>query len=49
MHVYSGVVHSFTHPLASAAGIPGVEYDAVAARRSWAPMHALLTEAFDAV
>jgi dienelactone hydrolase len=44
MHVYGGVQHSFTHPAASAAGLPGIAYDEVAARRSWRAMLDLFDE-----
>ena len=44
LHLYGGVEHSFTHPYADMAGIPGIKYDAVADRRSWASMLQLLAE-----
>ena len=44
MHVYGGVQHSFTHPWASRAGVPGIAYDEVAARRSWQAMLDLFGE-----
>ena len=42
--VFTGVGHSFTDPHAAAANIPGIEYDAVADRRSWNAMMALFDE-----
>ena len=38
MNVYGGVVHSFTHPEATRAGIPGIAYHESADRRSWRAM-----------
>ena len=46
IHLYGGVVHSFTHPLASQAGIPGIAYDESAATQAWGAMRALLAEVF---
>jgi dienelactone hydrolase len=46
LHVYGGVQHSFTHPLAGTAGVPGIAYDEVAARRSWTAMLDLFAEVF---
>jgi dienelactone hydrolase len=46
MHLYGGVVHSFTHPRASEAGLPGIAYDQRAAEHSWAAMRGLLDEVF---
>lgn len=40
--VYGGVQHSFTHPLASRAGVPGIAYDERAASDSWQTMTGLL-------
>jgi dienelactone hydrolase len=40
--VYGGVQHSFTHPLASQAGVPGIAYDERAATDSWLTMTNLL-------
>jgi dienelactone hydrolase len=40
--VYGGVQHSFTHPLASRAGVPGIAYDERAATDSWLTMTNLL-------
>jgi dienelactone hydrolase len=46
MELYGGVQHSFTHPRADLAGIPGIRYDAWADARSWQAMRELFTEAF---
>ncbi len=47
MHLYGGVVHSFTNPDADARGMPNfARYDAKADRRSWAAMRAFLDEIF---
>ena len=46
MHLYGGVVHSFTHPHASEAGLPGIAYDKRACEHSWAAMRELLDEVF---
>lgn len=47
LHLYGGVVHSFTNPEADKAGNPAVlRYDARADRRSWAQMADLLQEVF---
>ncbi len=46
LHVYGGVVHSFTNPDAGALGRPEfARYDASADKRSWAEMLALFDEA----
>ncbi|MET0578591.1 MAG: dienelactone hydrolase family protein [Ilumatobacteraceae bacterium] len=44
--LYGGVQHSFTHPLASQAGLPGIRYDERAAEDSWREMSQLLTDVF---
>jgi dienelactone hydrolase len=44
MHVYGGIQHSFTHPLADRAGIPGLAYDAPTAHRAWQAMLDLFAE-----
>ena len=44
MHVYGGVQHSFTHPRADLAGIPGLAYDPPAADRAWRAMLDLFDE-----
>jgi dienelactone hydrolase len=47
MHLYGGVVHSFTNPDADKAGRTEVSrYNAKAAARSWASMLAFFTEIF---
>ena len=46
MHVYGGVQHSFTHPSASLANLPGIAYNERAATHSWNAMRALFTEVF---
>jgi dienelactone hydrolase len=46
MYLYGGAKHSFTHPNASAAGRPGLEYDEVTAARSWRAMLDLFDEVF---
>ena len=49
LELYGGVGHSFTNPAADMAKIPGVEYNAMAERRSWKSMLALLDEALGPV
>ena len=44
LHVYGGVQHSFTHPRADQAGIPGLAYDPPAAGRAWRAMLDLFDE-----
>jgi dienelactone hydrolase len=47
MHLYGGVVHSFTNPEADKMGRPEfARYDARTDRMSWAAMGQLFTEAF---
>lgn len=46
MHVYGGALHSFTHPNASRAGIPGIAYDEQADQRSWRSMLDLFGDVF---
>ena len=47
MHLYGGVVHSFTNPAAALMGRPEfARYDATADARSWAAMIALFDEIF---
>ena len=49
LHVYGGVVHSFTNPDADLGGRPEVSrYDAAADARSWAAMRQLFAETLDA-
>lgn len=48
LHVYGGVVHSFTDPDADARGNPDfLRYDPAADTRSWSAMRTLLDEVFD--
>lgn len=48
MHVYGGVVHSFTNPEADRLGMPLMaRYDASADARSWAAMRAFFDEIFE--
>ena len=44
--LYGGVQHSFTHPRASEAGIPGIAYDERAALESWQAMVRRLASVF---
>ena len=44
LHLYGGAQHSFTHPRASAAGVPGIAYDERAAQRAWRAMLSLFDE-----
>lgn len=44
MHVFAEVAHGFTDPHAASHGQPGIEYDAVADKVSWAGTLALLGE-----
>ncbi|HEX7854629.1 MAG TPA: dienelactone hydrolase family protein [Sphingobium sp.] len=47
LHVYGGVVHSFTSPAADQRGAPAfARYDIAADRRSWAAMQTLFEELF---
>jgi dienelactone hydrolase len=46
MNLYGGVQHSFTHPNAASAGVPGLEYNQLAADRSWRAMLDLFDEVF---
>lgn len=46
IQLYGGAQHSFTHPLASAAGMPGIAYHATAATRAWTAMRLLLADVF---
>jgi len=46
IHAYGHVGHGFTNPNASQIGIAGVEYNAAAARRSWAALEDFLGELF---
>ena len=46
MNLYGGAKHSFTNPLASGLGIPGIEYHEPTDKRSWAAMIDLFDEVF---
>jgi dienelactone hydrolase len=46
MHLYGGVEHTFTHPHAEAAGLPGLRYHEPSARRAWRAMLELFDEVF---
>ncbi|WP_300973698.1 alpha/beta fold hydrolase [Sphingomonas sp. LHG3406-1] len=46
IHGYGHVGHAFTNPAAATLGIPGVDYNAAAARRSWAALNDYLDELF---
>ena len=47
MHLYGGVVHSFTNPEAGKVGMPeALAYDAAADKRSWSEMQAFFKEIF---
>ncbi len=46
MHLYGGVVHSFTNPAADALSNPALRYDPTADARSWEQMALLLSEVF---
>jgi dienelactone hydrolase len=46
VHLYGGVMHSFTHPRASRAGLPGIAYNEAAATHAWSAMAALLQGVF---
>jgi len=47
IHGYGHVGHGFTNPHAVDIGIPGVAYNELAAKRSWASLELLLAEAFE--
>ena len=44
--IYGGARHAFTNPNADKAGLPPLNYDANADRRSWAAMAQFLAEVF---
>jgi dienelactone hydrolase len=46
INLYGGAKHSFTHPNAAQAGLPGLEYDQRSAERSWRAMLDLFDESF---
>lgn len=49
VNIYGGAEHSFTNIYADRAGIPGVKYQEVADRRSWAAMQTFLAEVFEGI
>lgn len=44
MHLHGGAQHSFTHPGADRAGLPGIAYDRLSDERSWRAMLDLFDE-----
>jgi dienelactone hydrolase len=46
MNLYGGAKHSFTHPRAAMATVPGLEYNRLTDERSWRAMLDLLDEVF---
>jgi dienelactone hydrolase len=46
LHLYGDVKHSFTHPNAEQAGMPGLKYDPDADRWSWRAMLGLFDDVF---
>jgi dienelactone hydrolase len=46
MQIYGGVEHTFTHPRAQQAGLPGLRYDQRADSLSWRAMLELFEEVF---
>jgi dienelactone hydrolase len=46
MYLFGGAEHTFTHPWAELAGIPGVKYDEPTDARSWRAMLDLFDEVF---
>jgi len=46
VHAYGHVAHGFTNPNASKLGIPGIQYNALAAERSWTSLINFLEELF---
>ena len=46
MNLYGGAEHSFTHPWAELAALPGIKYDQLADARSWRAMLDLFEEVF---
>jgi dienelactone hydrolase len=47
MNLYGGAEHSFTHPWAELADLPGIKYHQPSDERSWRAMLDLLDEVFD--
>ena len=46
MQLYGKTMHSFTHPHATQAGLPGIAYNQHAAKHAWTAMATLLREVF---
>ena len=46
MYLFGGAEHTFTHPWAELAAIPGVKYDEPTDARSWRAMLDLFDEVF---
>jgi dienelactone hydrolase len=46
MNLYGGAEHSFTHPLADLADLPGIKYHRPSDERSWRAMVDFLDEVF---
>ena len=46
LHAYGNVAHGFTNPAAAQLAIDGVEYNALAAERSWTSLINFLEEIF---
>ncbi len=46
IHAYGNTSHGFTNPNASSIGVPGVDYNRVAAERSWTALNNFLDELF---
>jgi dienelactone hydrolase len=46
IHAYGNTSHGFTNPNASSIGVPGVDYNKVAAERSWTALNNFLDELF---
>lgn len=46
MNLYGGAQHSFTHPWAERAAVPGLKYHSLADERSWRAMLDLFDEVF---
>jgi dienelactone hydrolase len=46
IHAYGHVAHGFTNPKAALLGIPGVDYNGLAAERSWTSLVNFLEELF---
>jgi dienelactone hydrolase len=46
MNLYGGAQHSFTHPRAGMATLPGLAYHRLTDERSWRAMLDLLDEVF---